>query len=137
MKVTEAMIKEKVAILNSNLNSLNKNAKIVLFALKEEKDLLAFIKKLLAYINKNIEFIKTLDIKDKYVFIEEMIKFTNDIKPLFSIDIKNRLSKEELNIQWKIVNKDIKKLNKLRWKLEDKYEDDDDDDFFNMAAWLL
>lgn len=134
MKITQEMIKEKMKVYN---DLIKKNTYYMNIFLKtKDKDITEKIRNIIKFQNEFTKFTNTLSGKDKYIFLDEMIKYSDDLLKIFEYMLKKDYDKEENKINWKILAKDIKRISKLRRKMENKYEDDDDE-FFNYAAWFL
>lgn len=135
MRITEDMVKEKGLLLAKNLKDIS-NVSKSLITIYNNKNTVNVVNKYLLFISNNLDFINTLDKKDKYIYAEELIKFTNDLYLYFN-NLVVIVDNGDRKLLFEVVSKDIKKINKLRRKIEKKYEDDDDDEFFNYAAWFL
>ncbi len=112
-------------------------AYIAIFLKMKDNDITGVIKRLYDFQSEENEFMKTLSGKDKYVFLNEMINYSNDLIELFDNSLKQKDGNSNIIEEcWKKIRKDIKIINKLRRKIENK-NDDDDDEFFETAAWFL
>ena len=112
-------------------------AYIAIFLKMKDNDITGVIKRLYDFQSEENEFMKTLSGKDKYVFLNEMINYSNDLIELFDDSLKQKDGNSNIIEEcWKKIRKDIKIINKLRRKIENK-NDDDDDEFFETAAWFL
>ena len=112
-------------------------AYIAIFLKMKDNDITGVIKRLYDFQSEENEFMKTLSGKDKYVFLNEMINYSNDLIELFDDSLKQKDGNSNIIEEcWKKIRKDIKIINKLRRKIENK-NDDDDDEFFETATWFL
>ena len=135
MKITQDMVNEKI----KTYEELSKKilAYIAIFLKMKDNDITGVIKRLYDFQSEENEFMKTLSGKDKYVFLNEMINYSNDLIELFDDSLKQKDGNSNIIEEcWKKIRKDIKIINKLRRKIENK-NDDDDDEFFETAAWFL
>jgi len=135
MKITQDMVNEKI----KTYEELSKKilAYIAIFLKMKDNDITGVIKRLYDFQSEENEFMKTLSGKDKYVFLNEMINYSNDLIELFDNSLKQKDGNSNIIEEcWKKIRKDIKIINKLRRKIENK-NDDDDDEFFETAAWFL
>jgi len=135
MKITQDMVNEKI----KTYEELSKKilAYIAIFLKMKDNDITGVIKRLYDFQSEENEFMKTLSGKDKYVFLNEMINYSNDLIELFDDSLKQKDGNSNIIEEcWKKIRKDIKIINKLRRKIENK-NDDDDDEFFETATWFL
>ena len=112
-------------------------AYIAIFLKMKDNEITGVIKGLYDFQSEENEFMKTLFGKDKYVFLNEMINYSNDLIELFDNSLKQKDGNSNIIEEcWKKIRKDIKIINKLRRKIENK-NDYDDDEFFETATWFL
>ena len=131
MKITKEMLDERINLLNEYINSYNDYVKRLLISVNQNTSIKKSMNGITELINEQVVFSNTINAKDRYVFLDVLIKFIDQLI-IFIYNFNNKEKNELLN---KELNKAAKKVRNTRRKIEKHYgEDDDDDEFFDLTS---